>query len=208
MSRLIAEPSEHLLIVEGPDDLHVLRHLRERQNSLPTFCIEDKGSDSELLNSIVLEARVEDRKALGILIDANDNLSARWDALSYRLSSEGIQTPAIPDPNGTIINTLEKPRIGIWLMPDNRVPSELEDFIAQMIPQSDAVWPLSRRYVDGIPRAERKFTEGKQLKAKIHAWLAVRAEPRRMGLAIRARDLKVEGELCQRFVAWLTRLFI
>ena len=207
VSRLSAEPSEHLLIVEGSDDLHVLRHLRERQNSLPTFCIEEKGNDSELLKSIVLEARVEDRKALGIMVDTNGDLSARWDAISYQLSSEGIQTPAIPDPIGTIINTSEKPRVGIWLMPDNRTPGELEDFIAEMIPQNDAIWPLSKRYVDGIPRAERKFREGKILKARIHAWLSVRAEPRPMGRAITTRDLDINGDLCQRFVAWLTRLF-
>ena len=28
-----------------------------------------------------------------------------------------------------------------------------------------------------------------------------------MGLAIAARDLEVNGVLCQRFVDWLTRLF-
>ena len=199
--------SEHLLIVEGQDDLHVLWHLRERHPSVPSFCIQDKGNDIELLKSIVPETRVEDRKALGILIDANDHLTSRWDALSNRLLGEGIRTPASPDPDGTIIDTLGKPRIGLWLMPDNQSPGELEDFIRPMIPTTDPVWPLSTQYVDGIPVSDRPFKDGKILKAKIHAWLAVREEPAPMGRAITTRDLEVEGELCKKLVAWLGRLF-
>lgn len=207
VSRLSWASSERLLLVEGSDDLHVLWHLSERQSSPPSFCIDDKGSDIALLESIIPETRVEDRKALGIMIDANDTLSSRWDALSDRLRSEGLQPPAVPDLNGTIIATPEKPKVGIWLMPDNQSPGELEDFIAQMIPTNDPVWPLSTRYVDGIPIRDRKFRERKILKARIHAWLAVRAEPRPMGRAITTRDLDIDGDLCQRFVAWLTRLF-
>lgn len=211
MDRTVIRPSgaspEHLLIVEGQDDLHVLWHLRERHASAPSFCIEDKGNDRELLASIVPEVRVEDRKALGILIDANDNLRSRWDAISGRLDRLGIGTPAIPDPTGTIIDTPGRPRVGIWLMPNNQSPGELEDFIRPMIPANDPIWPLSNRYVDGIPKADRKFGEGKILRAKIHSWLAVRKEPRPMGRAISTRDLEVDGDLCQRFVAWLTRLF-
>lgn len=207
VSRLSRESPENLLIVEGSDDLHVLRHLRARQSSPPSFCIEDKGSDIALLDSIAPETRVEDRRALGIMIDANDSLSSRWDAVSDRLRNEGIQPPFEPESNGTIIATPEKPKVGIWLMPDNQSPGELEDFIAQMIPTNDRIWPMSTRYVDGIPIQDRKFKEGKVLKARIHAWLAVRAEPRPMGRAITTRDLNIEGDLCQRFVDWITRLF-
>ena len=92
-------------------------------------------------------------------------------------------------------------------MPDNCSPGELEDFVAKMIPASDAVWPLSQRYIDGIPEADKKFSEKKQPRAQLYAWLAAREDPRQMGAAIGARDLKVDGALCQEFVAWLTRLF-
>ena len=99
------------------------------------------------------------------------------------------------------------PRVGVWLMPDNQSPGELEDFVAQMIPDGDPVWPLSQDYIDGIPVSDRKFAHGKTLRAKIHAWLAAREDPRQMGLAIRARDLDIGGDLCTRFTAWLDMLF-
>ena len=100
------------------------------------------------------------------------------------------------------------PRIGIWLMPDNQSPGELEDFVAQMIPGSDPVWPLSQDYIDGIPVRNRKFTHSKTLRAKIYSWLASREDPRQMGLAIRALDLDIDGDLCTRFSNWLNRLFV
>ncbi len=92
-------------------------------------------------------------------------------------------------------------------MPDNESNGELEDFVAQMIPSRDPVWPLSQRYIDGIPQAAQKFTDDKAAKAQLYAWLAARRHPRLMGWAVRDEDLAVNGELCERFVAWLIRLF-
>ena len=44
-------------------------------------------------------------------------------------------------------------------------------------------------------------------KSQVHAWLAARKHPGLMGLAVREGDLATDGELCQRFLAWLDRLF-
>ena len=76
-----------------------------------------------------------------------------------------------------------------------------------MIPDGDPVWPTSQQYISSIPEQDRKFAENKTLRAQIHAWLAAREDPRQMGLAIRARDLEINGSLCQTFLNWLTRLF-
>ena len=90
-------------------------------------------------------------------------------------------------------------------MPNNHSVGELEDFVVQMIPPNDKVWPLAQCYIDRIPNP--LFSASKTLRAQLHAWLAAREDPRQMGLAIRAKDLDVDGELCQRFVVWLARLF-
>ena len=76
-----------------------------------------------------------------------------------------------------------------------------------MIPTNDPVWPRSAAYVDGIPATDRKFASEKALRAKVHSWLATRAEPRKMGAAIGAGDLNVEAPDVVRLVAWLRRLF-
>ena len=195
----------HVLLVEGQDDKHVVKHVCRKNPSMPDFCIVEKGSVEQVLASIVAESMVPGRRALGIMVDANDHPLNRWRAVADRLRRAEIRTPMDPDRTGTIIDN--SPRVGVWMMPDNASCGELENLIEKMIPCTDAVWPLSKAYIDGIPLDERDFKPGKKLRAQVHAWLAVREEPRRMGTAIRAGDLDVEVPLAAALVAWLRRLF-
>ena len=197
-----------VLLVEGQDDEHVVRHLCLRSQPMPLFHIENKLNVDTLLDSIKQEVRVPGRKAVGILVDANDDLNARWSAVANRLREGNIEVPRVPEPDGTFIDgTARTPRVGIWLMPNNELPGELENFVSEMISDDDSVWPRSQSYIDGIPRTDRKFIKKKILRAKVHAWLATREEPRKMGVAIRAQDLRVDGPLSTRFANWLRQLF-
>ncbi len=99
------------------------------------------------------------------------------------------------------------PRVGVWMMPDNGSPGELEDFVIGMVPEADTVFPLASAYINDIPEGERKFAADKTRKAELHAWLAARKEPGRMGAAIGAGDLSVDGELARQFLDWLRRVF-
>lgn len=223
MARPNSQSSDRVLLVEGQDDKHVVLHLcKQHQATLSFFfpdkdnpqvtvsdrqavSILDKDNITQLLESLDPEIKAPGRQAVGILADANDDMAGRWDAIQNRLRRAGIDPPQSPNPDGTIIQVI--PRIGIWLMPDNTSAGELEDFVAQMIPTGDRVWPLSQSYIERIPKTERKFSEGKTLRAQLYAWLAAREDPRRMGLAIGARDLNVDGDLSQKFVVWLNELF-
>ncbi len=200
-------PKPCVLLVEGQDDEHVVRHLLRRHKSILDFVIENREGVEPLLDSIGAELRAPGRQALGILVDANTDLSSRWDAVKTRLSTEGIRLPRHPAAEGTIVTAASKPRVGVWLMPDNTSGGELEDFVVQMVPAGDTVWPMSQRYIDAIPEQDRKFSKQKTQRAKLHAWLAAREDPRRMGSAIGARDLEVDGVLCHAFLAWLQDLF-
>ena len=201
-------PPSRILLVEGTDDSYVVAQIRNRNQPMPDFSISDKNGIRSLLDSIPQEIREPDRQTVGIVVDRDTNLSSRWDAVRNRLRGVGHEPPVEPDPDGTIIpETEDLPRVGIWLMPDNQSTGELEDFVARMIHDDDPVWPLAEVYIEGIPLADRKFVENKTQRAKVHAWLAAREDPRQMGQAIRARDLEVDGELCDKFVSWLRRLF-
>ena len=97
--------------------------------------------------------------------------------------------------------------MGVWLMPDNATSGSLEDFVARMIPDEDAVWPLAQDYVARIPEADREFSERHARRAEVHAWLATREEPRLMGRAIGTIDLDLEAAICEAFIGWLRSLF-
>ena len=196
-----------VLLVEGQDDRHVVEHLHWKCfGAKPPFDVVDKEGYSRLCDAIEPELKVPGRQVMGIIVDANDDPESRWRAVTERVRRVRPEIKfGDPAPCGLVVGG--EPRIGIWLWPDNELTGEIEDFVVAMIPPDDPVWPLSRRYIESIPAEHRRFSKGKTTRAEVHAWLAVREEPRRMGAAIRTDDLKVDGTLATRFLAWLDRLF-
>ena len=154
-SSLPSRQSRRVLLVEGQNDRHVAEHVYWKSfDSKPPFAVLDKGGFSRLRDAIGPELKAPDREVVGIIADANDDLTARWTAVTDRLRTArpGIET-GDPAPGGTIVGSA--PRVGIWLWPDNESGGELEDFIAKMVLDDDPVWPLSRCYIQGIPVEHR-----------------------------------------------------
>ena len=193
-----------VLLVEGRNDQRVVDSLRRSLGDVPAFDVQDKGGIDPLLKSISVEVKAPDRQVVGIVVDANDNPAGRWQAINDRLTPE-FTLPDEPEVGGTIIGADQ--RIGVWLMPDNRSPGELEDFVISMIPDNDPIWPQAQRYIEEINPQHREFADGKQQRAALHAWLATRRDPGLMGTAIQAGYLRTDSPLCQAFVEWLRRLF-
>ena len=96
-----------LLLVEGPTDRQVVRNLRKRfrgRRSIPTFEIRETGGVDNLLSVIEAEVDVPGRRALGILVDANDTPADRWSAVTERLRrARPDMKPGNPVREGTII---------------------------------------------------------------------------------------------------------
>ena len=200
-----SEPPARLLLVEGQDDKHVVEHLRRTLVPDLAFCYKSAGGADPLLRAIPLELRPDDRIALGILMDANADVSARWQSIGDRLRKEGVRLPSRPEDGGTVIEG--DLRVGVWLMPDNSAPGELENFVAGLVPKDDPVWPLAEHYIDSIPREVRQFSPEKEMRAKVHAWLATREEPLKMGAAIGAESLDATVPAAKALADWLTTLF-
>ena len=209
MTDRVSEGRPQVLLVEGKtDEIFVGRLWERRQLKIRNWAIRPKNSVEALLDSIKNEVNVSDREVLGIIVDANNSLNNRWRAIRGRLQNANIDAPVCADPCGTVIEaTLRTPRVGVWIMPDNVSSGELEDFVGQMVPPRDPVWPKSKTYIQNIPDSERKFTAAKEKRAIVHAWLAVRKNPRQIGQAVLANDLDIDNELCTRFSNWLIRLF-
>lgn len=197
------------LLVEGPDDKHVVYQLCQQHGiQLDLSEIIDKGGLEKLLPSIENEVLVTSRTILGIIVDADDKRDDHWRAISDRLRNVQVWAPPGPLPGGVIIEGIQDvPRVGIWIMPDNLSQGQIEDLVANMIPTEDPVWPLAQAYVDGIPRVHQKFAIQKTLRAKVHAWLATRKDPRKMGEAIHTGDLDHNVGAATQFADWLRALF-
>jgi hypothetical protein len=111
-----------------------------------------------------------------------------------------------PDQNGTIIEQEGFSTIGIWLMPDNKLPGILEDFISFLVPDDDTLWKRAKKCLEHISPDERRFSS--ESKALVHTWLAWQEEPGTpLGQAIRARYLDAKAPYAKKLVDWLNRLF-
>lgn len=203
-----------VLLVEGKDDEHVLKHISGNCGG-PRFdqVISHEGKSS-LLDAIQVHLKAEGDTAIaGIVIDADTDLSARWQSLRDRLINLGYTSvPKTPDKEGTIIDAPAGaflPRVGIWIMPDNQTEGILEDFLRFLVPDASPLFAHVTECVATIPSGERRFGPAAEPKVLIHTWLAWQEEPGRpMGTAITARYLDPSVRQVDTLIAWLKKLFL
>jgi hypothetical protein len=203
--------AQRVLWVEGKDDVAVVNSLCAAHRLPKAFTVEEHGGVDPLLEALPLELRSPSVERLGIAIDANGDVSARWDAIRHILSEVGYTAvpPVLPEVGIILPAAPRRPVFGAWLMPDNSSPGAIEDFVATLIPQDDVLWPRAVKAVDSIPAEERRFPEARRAKAVIHTWLSWQKDPGSpMGQGIGKGDLDAHAPAAERFVAWLRRLML
>ncbi len=207
--------SNRILVVEGDSDRQVVRTiLRRVASEFPTddINVEDAKGVGNVINTIHVRLTSSPfdsnspAAAAGIIVDADDDIARIWHRVVSQFKRAGVNVPPTcgPAPGGSIF-VRPKPhlKVGVWVMPNNKCSGELEDFLASMVPREDTDWPLARKYVHST---KGKFGK-KRKRAEVWAWIATRKYPSRFDEAIKNGDLCTDGELCQRFIAWLNRLF-
>lgn len=202
------------LLVEGKDDQHVIYAIRDIYE-IPknTFTIEELGGIENVLkktDSTLIDGSID--ICLGIVIDADEDLNARWQSVSSILERAGYKNlPASPDKNGTIFTQEYLPTFGVWIMPDNQIEKGyLETFLTHLVPENDKCWEHAKNSVAAL--AEKPFVKEKvdhTTKAEIHTFLAWQEEPGKpFGQSITAKYLQADNPQCAKFVEWLKRLFV
>lgn len=208
------------LLVEGKNDRHVIWALCQKYDVPETFSVEIVVNDDkrhqetqgieELLASLPVKLDEENLRTLGIVIDADQNVAARWQAISNKLRDFGYQNiPQIPLEKGWIDIQPEKPKIGVWLMPDNKLPGMLEDFVAYLIPTEDQLKIKVAKILEEIESEKlNSYSLTHRQKVFIHTWLAWQEKPGMpMGQAITAKVLAHDSAIASTFVTWLNKLF-
>lgn len=201
------------LLVEGRDDKHSVIHLMKRHNmdwdnAVNAPYVHDCGGIDALLESVSISAKSYSQ--LGVMIDANDEMQARWTCVKSRLASVGIKLPMSPDINGTIIDGFyQEWKVGVWLMPDNNRDGKLENFLKALVPPRDPCWIYAQEATEHAKEKGAKFPDKKFLKASIHTWLSWQEEPGLpFGTAITATYFRHDSPEALKFVDWFNRLFL
>lgn len=196
-------------MTEGKNDVYVFHHLLAHYK-IKEGIIDFKSYEgiTILLEVLPEQLRASGLDRLGIVVDADTDLTARWNSLKFILTKAGYQNlPALPLSEGTIINQEYLPVVGVWIMPDNKLPGMLEDFVSFLVSQGDPLWEQAKDCLNEIPEPQRKF-KTHFAKAHIHTWLAWQEEPGTpLGSAINKRYLDADARHAKSLMEWVKRLF-
>ena len=208
------ENSPFRLVVEGRDDKwSIINLLRRHGFDWDDRRIEGRpyvhhtGGIDPLLDSVI--PAVKSHPRVGFVIDADDALERRWQQITDRMMAVGLTVPDDPPNNGLVIDGYDgEGKVGVWVMPDNTVPGELEDFIVSLVPEDDSLISFADEVAKEARDKGAPCAEGDHSKSKIHTWLAWQQQPGiPFGIALTSEILSHDSDLAQRFVQWFARLF-
>lgn len=202
-----------ILLVEGIDDEHVIKHLCGTRGLPKLDEIKPHEGIDRLLESFPVRLKASEHgDVVGIIVDADEQIASRWAGLRDRLIHAGYgNVPANPVVDGTIVFPPEGtilPRVGLWIMPDNQANGILEDFLRMLVPAGSSLFAHVESSVAAIPANEKRFSNVAIPKVLIHTWLAWQQEPGKpLGTSISSRFLDPTVPQVDILVSWLNRLY-
>ena len=202
------DSSPNVLIVEGQDDKYIVDKLIAKHEHAARFDIRPKGGFPALRSSIRPEINASGRRTVGIIADANESPTDRWTSIRDALSEvDCTDIPEAPVPAGAILSGPRDIRVGVWLMPDNTRPGEVEDFIADMIPRT-ARSGRSPNSTSTTSLPVYRSSPRTNARALMYTPASQHAMPRaQWGLPSRSGDLDHNAPAAQSLVNWLRELF-
>ncbi len=210
---------KNVLLVEGQDEKRTIPELIELNGidwgsgKNTVVHIKDYEGCENIIKpgSISTELKADGIEALGILLDADDYPIDRWIAIrtACRNSKAVSNMPDNLPESGLIIEADNGVRVGIWIMPDNKLPGMLETFLGYLLPtDASSLWEFASSTTDAAKTKGAPFTESHREKAKIYSWLAWQEPPgRQLHQAIKERILDPQHPEAQQFVSWFRQLY-
>jgi len=169
---IIREKFDQKLLVEGNDDQHVIWALCEKYKVLETFDIVDSNGIDNLFLQLPIRFKQFGVRSIGMIIDADVNISDRWVMIQGILQKNGFSSGISNKQKGLIAANGNGFKIGVWIMPNNLINGMLEDFIKFLIPEEDALIPIVNTTLENVAASGfQKYSSAHKSKAFIHACL-------------------------------------
>lgn len=201
------------LLVEGKTDQHVVWALCQHYQVPENFDVRDCDGISKLLQHLsLLLTNPSNIKTIGVIIDADNNMSARLDQIRNIVKPYGYTIPKKLQNSGLICFSVNSifPKLGLWLMPDNINFGMLEDFAIALVNSGDPLMTEAENELQHIEQTGiNQYPLIHHSKAKIHTYLAWQNEPGfPIGLSITQKVLDPNHPIASVFVQnWLNPLF-
>jgi hypothetical protein len=205
------------LLVEGDQDKRVIPELIE-QNGIPwgtrekpIVYIEAYEGYTQLIDPIEISTQLDssDLVALGIIVDADEDVSRRWQAVRNACLPSIPNFPEELPETGLIHRASNGVNFGIWIMPNNKIGGMLETFLAFMIPDDrETLWKYAQEVALEARNRGARYTDTQCDKANIYWWLAWQDPPgRQLHQAIMQRILNPKNPGTQAFLKWFRTLY-
>lgn len=200
--------TNHILLVEGNDDLHVIWALCNQHQIAENFNVINCNGIDNLIEQLPIRFKGSGIQTVGVVIDADDMLNRRWESVKAKLSSMDFDVPMNLPAEGLIISNNTQ-KAGVWIMPNNQVNGMLEDFITFLIPEHDKLLPIVDSTLKSIEaKGLNQYATCHRAKASIHTWLSWQKNPGTpLGASITKRYLTTDVVTCDKFIDWLRRLY-
>jgi hypothetical protein len=183
MPPTLAQPytKPRVLIGEGRDEVNFFEALVD-ELKLTDIQVEEYGGKPNLaayLQSFRLRPGHQAVASLGITRDSDANPASVFQSACTLLAQNGLPVPGAAGQG--IAGT---PRIGVFLLPDNRRPGMLEDLCLDAV-QADGAMPCVTDFFLCVGQSAQRQPNN-PAKARVHAWLASQVDPDlRLGEAAR-----------------------
>lgn len=206
-----------LVLVEGKSEEKVFPELCRRCGIDINFDIKSENCLNEVKKALKTYLKSTNTlRKLWIVIDADTDFEAAWQSIKYILNQTGKYSLGSKEklpPDGLII-TPKNPEdltVGVWIMPNNQDIGMLEDFMLNLVPDSDGLLKIAEGNIETLDRNRDKypgiFKSAHRSKAAIHTWLAWHDTPgESLSVAVKKRLFATDKELCLRFASWLSQL--
>ena len=211
------KPHPNLLLVEGKSEQYSIPFLMDKyvawgdkRKEWVVEIVELNGVEALLKPGVIeAESKRSGLKSIGVIIDADISLDSSWARLKERFKRVSEDCPDDLPQNGLIHVTPAGPRIGAWIMPDNRSRGMLETFLGLLrTVESQPLWEIASRSCDEIAQMEGSFKAAHRDKAQVHTYLAW-IDPPGKTIAESLRDNVLDSKLplAGLFAAWLIDLY-
>jgi hypothetical protein len=212
--------SNRKVLFEGSNDFNVALHLLiQNLGPLPvgqSWPLINKLSVEQALSGVLSEIKTlvpstDSPAAIGLVVDANGDVQARWDAIRNAFGVHGTAIPLHPVSDGYLQPSPRDPNlwVGAWMMPDNCRKGALEEFLLDLIPHPAVLQHARASAEQGCSlfaaATQELFTPPASPKAVLNSYLSYGPEPALpYGLNVAAQNVfDLAHSSAARYVAWL-----
>jgi hypothetical protein len=196
-----------VLLLEGNDDCNIIKKFSKDNKIQSNFGFCNCKNDIQLLSKLDALLRESNQpEVIGVILDADNDINVRYQLIKNIVEDFYTLPDNIPK-DGLIHNENGLPKLGIWIMPNNKDNGALEEFYLELATDIDTDF-----INDVIKQATDKnltsFKKQHKNKAIMHTYFAWQDKPGMpLYSAINKITLDNDKDIAKAFKKWLISLF-